>query len=159
MGPQLLSGLLSANLASKRLSLHTRRAKVYVCAKWLLMKDFHNRRLSLITRSVSVFCAASFLFFLLYSAPHRVHHFFDQVQPADHHSDNRRDKPDHHQKRAGDSDCVFQASASHCAIGLTAQIAPFTLAPFVQNLVSCPESPSRDLFLSGSFQIRAPPQI
>jgi hypothetical protein len=123
------------------------------------MKDIHRRRISLITRSVSVFCAASFLFFLLYSAPHRVHHFFDQVQPADHHSDDHRGKSDHHQKPAGDSDCVFQASASHCAIGLTAQIAAFTGTPFVQNLVLFLENPSRDLVLTGSFQIRAPPQI
>jgi hypothetical protein len=97
--------------------------------------------------------AAAFLFFLLYSSPHRVHHFFEQVQPQSHEHSH-----DHRDASSNDSDCVFQSAASRCSVGLTAQIEPLTLTLIVHSPVFFHESSSQDQFLTGSFQIRAPPQ-
>jgi hypothetical protein len=109
-------------------------------------------------RGAYALCAASFLFFLLYSAPHRVHHFFEQFKAAnhdahDHHSQSeRRDPP------SNDSNCVFQVSANSCALGLTALIQPLTLTQFVQRLFISQETTHLPQFLFAAFQIRAPPK-
>jgi hypothetical protein len=114
---------------------------------------------SRIIRGLYIFWAASFLFFLFYSAPHRVHHFFDQVQPAsraasgDHH-----DKTDQQNKAPNASDCVFQASANRCAVGLTAQTQPPAKTRLVQVIFVFHDATNQHQFLASAFHIRAPPK-
>jgi hypothetical protein len=124
------------------------------------MKNAPQRSPSTITRCTSAFWAASFLFFLLYSAPHRVHHFFERTAPHSHdQSHNDHHQPNHHDNSAPNgSDCVFQVSASRCTIGLAAQIQPLVLMLFAQRSLVFPKSTSPEQSLAGSFQIRAPPQ-
>jgi hypothetical protein len=124
------------------------------------MRNALHKSPELLSRSLSGLCAASFLFFLLYTAPHRVHHFFDQVQTVIHHdSDHDHQTSDHQDKSTADSDCPFQASVNRCAIGLGTQSEPATLARFVQSPIFFHETASQAQFLPGSFQIRSPPKF
>ena len=103
--------------------------------------------------------AAAFLFFVLYSAPHRVHHFFEQGQTASHDDADGHHGPSNGQNRLpNDSDCVFQASASRCSVGLTAEIQLPTLTLVAQGNFLLPNSSRQQQFLPGVFQIRAPPK-
>ena len=89
------------------------------------MKPMALRPRPLITRSASALWAASFLFFLLYSAPHQVHHFFDQFPQAHQHDADHEHAPtDRNNRSAADSNCVFQVSASRCHLGLAWQVIP-----------------------------------
>jgi len=107
----------------------------------------------------SAFYAAAFLFFLVYSAPHRVHHFFEKIPAASHeHADGHHNNPDHQNKSPTESDCVFQATASRCVIGLTPLIQPLTTALPVHNFVDFPHTVIPQISLSSVFQIRAPPK-
>ena len=115
-------------------------------------------RFSRIMRGAYALCATSFLFFLLYSAPHRVHHVFEQIEAANHraaHGHHDESKP--RNNSANESDCVFQAAANRCAIGPMAQIQPLTVIQFVQHLFVSKETPHLRQFLSAAFPIRAPP--
>jgi hypothetical protein len=104
--------------------------------------------------------AAAFLFFLVYSAPHRVHHFFDQANLTSHdHSDNHHGESNHNDKSTQDPDCFFQAAANRCVFGSTEQIQPLTLALIVYDLLVFNDSPDQQQFLAGIFQIRAPPIV
>jgi len=122
------------------------------------MNDFNHRKYSESTRLTHLGFAASFLFFLLYSAPHRVHHLFEQIEAA-----NRQGAHDRHgeSKRqntsSNGSDCVFQASANRCAIGLTTQTPQLTLTLLIQSTVDFREKIHPHQFLGAAFQIRAPP--
>jgi hypothetical protein len=123
------------------------------------MLNARAHRRSRIIRSAYALCAASFLFFLIYTAPHRVHHIFDQFEAADRHGAR-----DHHSKSerrdpsSSDSNCVFQVSANRCAVGPTPLIQPLTLAQFVQRLLVFQEKTRPRQFLSAAFPIRAPPK-
>jgi hypothetical protein len=106
------------------------------------------------TRSAAALWASCFLFFLIYSAPHRVHHFFEQFPQAHH--------PDGDHKHSGtskenDSNCAFQVSASRCHLGLAWQITPASLPVFIQALTVFHATDSGLNFLPTGFQIRAPP--
>jgi hypothetical protein len=112
-----------------------------------------------IVRGLYTLWAGSFLFFLFYSAPHRVHHFFDQVRPASHAvSGDHHDETDQRDKVPSASDCVFQAAANRCAFGLTAHSLALTQTLFVQELIAFHESIGQQQFLTSAFQIRAPPK-
>jgi hypothetical protein len=114
---------------------------------------------SRIVRGLYTICAASFLFFLSYSAPHRVHHFFDEVQPASHAgADDHHDKTDQQNKAPSASDCVFQASANRCAFWLTAQTQPLSQILLVQGTVVFHDTTNQHQFLASAFHIRAPPK-
>jgi hypothetical protein len=108
-------------------------------------------------RAARALSAAAFLFFLLYSTPHRVHHFFEQTQAASHQDGHDHGDRDRRKTPLNESTCVFQASINRCAIGPTAQIQPLTLTQSIQGLVVSKETPPLRQFLSGAFQIRAPP--
>jgi hypothetical protein len=124
------------------------------------MKNAPQRSPSTITRCASAFWAASFLFFLLYSAPHRVHHFFEQTAPHSHdQSHNDHHQPNHHDNSApSGSDCVFQVSASRCALSLAPQIDTPIPTESVHILASIGENKSAQSFFTRPFQIRAPPK-
>jgi hypothetical protein len=71
-------------------------------------------------RDLSALCVAALLFFLCYTAPHRVHHFFDRAQPqSTAHTDDHHGNSDTSNQPPNDTDCVFQTSANRCAAGLS----------------------------------------
>src|SRR5262245_21625693 len=116
-------------------------------------------KLPRLTRGASALCAAAFLLFLIYSAPHRVHHVFEQIEAASH-----EDAHDHHggSKRQNSSpnhsDCAFQASANRCTIGLTALVHLSTPTWLVQRLFAFQEKSDFKQLLAAAFPIRAPPR-
>jgi hypothetical protein len=102
--------------------------------------------------------AAAFLFFLVYSAPHRVHHFFDQAKLASHnHSEDDHHGSNHNDKSTKEPDCVFQASANRCVFGSMEQVQALTLSLVVYDLLVFQNSAEPQQFLNGVFHIRAPP--
>ena len=109
-------------------------------------------------RGAYALCAASFLFFLLYSAPHRVHHLLDRVDPV-----SQVDSGDHHGKTdqqnqlPDNSDCVFQASVNRCAFGVTAQFQLQPEALLFESLLVFHDIIRPQQHLAAAFQIRAPP--
>jgi predicted DNA repair protein MutK len=114
--------------------------------------------MSRFSRGARALLATSFLFFLAYSAPHRVHHFFDQVQSAGQHDSTDHHNPTDHQNQSPKgSDCVFQISAARCVFGLAAKLHALALAPLVQAFVAFPEFDRQQQFLAAAFLIRAPP--
>jgi hypothetical protein len=125
----------------------------------MLMTAIASHRSSGIIRSAYALCAASFLFFLIYTAPHRVHHLFNQFEAADHHgARDHHSKSDHRDPSSSDSNCVFQVSANRCAVGLTPLIQPLPLTQFVQRLLVSQEKTRPRQFLTAAFHIRAPPK-
>ena len=116
--------------------------------------------MSRLSRGAYALLAASFLFFILYSAPHRVHHFFDQAQEVSQHDTGvHHGNTDHQNELPADPDCVFQASANRCAFGVTAQFQPLTLILLVQDLLIFYDTTRPQQFLTAAFHIRAPPKI
>jgi hypothetical protein len=104
-------------------------------------------------------CSGVFLFFLLFSAPHRVHHFFDSYQQAHHGADaddHRRHAP--HTPIGNDSNCVFQAAANGCQLLPTALIQVFSPSVILADLTVAANSAIRQRFFPRVFQIRAPPK-
>ena len=125
--------------------------------KNLDMRISHNPAHSKI-RGLGALCTATFLFFLIYTAPHRVHHFFDQAGPLSHAraGEHSRDA-DRPSPARDDTDCVFQASASRCAASITAE--PPTL-PSVKRYLSFAVPVDHRFshrFVAAPFQSRAPP--
>lgn len=109
--------------------------------------------------AASLLCAGVFLLFLLCSAPHRVHHFFDSSRQAgnasnatDHHG-NKQDNPSNNA-----SSCVFQAAANGCHLGSTALVLLFSPSSLVANLTGSVNSKLPKSFHPYASQIRAPPQ-
>ena len=144
--------------APERLSYLTRRYKVNRrCEKMTYCND---QKIARLNRGTYAFLAASFLFFILYSAPHRVHHFFERTEPVSHASadDHHRDSKQPNQVPKN-TDCIFQASANRCAFGATAQFQPLTLILLVQDLLIFYDTARPQQFLTAAFHIRAPPKI
>jgi hypothetical protein len=103
-------------------------------------------------------CATAFLFFLVYAAPHRVHHFFDQVRSAaQDHSDRHHGTADHHDKTSKEPSCAFQVSANRCVLGTTGHIQLLTLALIADDIFVSQDSAGQQQSLTDVFQIRAPP--
>jgi len=114
---------------------------------------------SRITRAFYASWAASLLFFLCYSAPHRVHHFFDQIQPASHAtSGDHHGETDQRDNVPTSSDCVFQAAANRCAFGLTAQPLVLAQTTLIQEFVVFRDTTHQSKYLASVFHIRAPPK-
>jgi hypothetical protein len=123
------------------------------------MKTAAHRPRQLITRSASALWAASFLFFLLYSAPHQVHHFFDQVPQAHRHDADHEHAPtDRNNRSATDSNCVFQVTASRCHLGLAWQLIPASLPILVRPLIFFHAANRGANPFPTAFQSRAPPR-
>jgi len=113
---------------------------------------------STIRRCGSAFWAAAFLFFLLYSAPHQVHHVFEQPPQAHHHGANHdHSTGDRHDRSSTDSNCVFQISASRCYLGLVANFLPAVLPMLIGLFTDIHPSDSGSTYLAAAFHIRAPP--
>jgi len=114
---------------------------------------------SLTSRSAYALCAATLLFFLIYTAPHRVHHFFDQVQSANHEGSGDQNNNEQPNKSGAESDCVFQVSANRCALSTTAPFQPLALLTrLVEDIFVCYDTNRPQQYLTAAFQIRAPPK-
>jgi hypothetical protein len=122
------------------------------------MRIIRHRFRFIMTRGAPALWAASFLFFLIYSQPHRVHHFFEQF-PAAHQQDNNHHHPsrDHHNRRTNDSNCVFQVSASRCHLGLAAQVSPEPPPIWISPIKFSGTTTQTTDFRPAVFHIRAPP--
>ena len=124
----------------------------------LLLKPMALRPRPLITRSASALWAASFLFFLLYSTPHQVHHFFEQFPQAHHHDgDHEHTDSNHSNHASNDSNCAFQVSASRCHLGLAWQVTPASLPVLVRPPTLSQAANNGANLLPLPFQSRAPP--
>jgi hypothetical protein len=122
------------------------------------MKSIHQRPTAIRWRASAAFWAASFLFFLIYSAPHQVHHFFDQSSKADHHdADHEHQNTDRNSGSSSDSRCAFQISASRCHLGLAWQVAPALLPILVRPFIVFQAVDNDANFRLAAFHIRAPP--
>jgi hypothetical protein len=122
-----------------------------------MMNALRNKSYSL-NRGLGALCAGSFLFFLCYTAPHRVHHFFDQARPLSHASaDDHHSNSDKPNQAPDAADCVFQASANRCADGLIATVQPLATIWRHQPFVVLFDHQYPHQFISATFQSRAPP--
>lgn len=121
------------------------------------MNALRNKTCSLI-RGLSALCAASFLFFLFYTAPHRVHHFFEQARPLSHASaDDHHGNSDKPNQAPDAADCVFQASANRSADALSAEFQPLATIWCHQSVVVPLDHQYPHQFISAPFHSRAPP--
>jgi hypothetical protein len=116
-----------------------------------------HKNISPVRRSFYLAVSALFLFFLIYSAPHQVHHVFDQVRQSDRYSEDHHSNTDRRGPAKQDSTCVFQSVASRCHASATAVAQPTAVSVLVQNLAGFSEAAGHQRFIPGTFQIRAPP--
>lgn len=117
------------------------------------------RRRAVTIRWLSFLTALFVVAFIVDSAPHRVHHLFENVQFNHNHEDTDSRHSDSHPTKSASSqpDCVFQSVAGHCHLSSTP---PVHLASFQASSEDITFSfPDRIpyLVLVSSFQIRAPP--
>jgi hypothetical protein len=118
-----------------------------------------DRKATRLRRCAHAILATSFLFFLVYSTPHRVHHIFDRAQAVDEHDSAGHHGPtDHQDKSSSDSDCVFQITANRCAFDVSAKFQIQTLTPLVHGFIAARKFDRQQQFLATTFQIRAPPR-
>jgi len=118
-----------------------------------------SHKSSRVIRGAYALCTVSFLFFLLYSSPHRVHHFFEQTQASSHEDGHNHSNRDGQKTPPNEPTCVFQASVNRCAIGPTAQIELLALTHVIENISVSHENTDQHEFLAAAFQIRAPPIV
>jgi hypothetical protein len=118
-----------------------------------------------IKRGLHLHVAASFLFFLVVSAPHRVHHFFEQGgfaprSGAAHSHDAGEESHDHQrapQGTGGGVDCTVQSLAQNAH----AAAAPLIALPFEQFARAHVDQPAftrAASFNPSPFSQRAPPR-
>jgi hypothetical protein len=112
------------------------------------------------SRALYLSVAGSLLFFLVYSTPHRVHHFFDSHKAEAHQKSADEHHDDHHRRsHPTEPDCVFQAAANGCQFGLTTN-APLTTAPptEIRRFDAPTHNRAQLQYLIKAFQVRAPPK-
>ena len=100
--------------------------------------------------------ATFFLFFLVYSAPHRVHHFFDKY-PAHQPPTVEQSAQSGNHSKAPDVSCVFHLAAKSCHL-VSAAVHVAALPVFFENFSSWSQARIAARFLSNAFLIRAPPK-
>jgi hypothetical protein len=116
-----------------------------------------HKHISPVRRSLYLGISALFLFFLIYSTPHQVHHVFDQVRQSDHHSEDHHSNTDRRVPAKQNPTCVFQSVASRCHAKATAVVQFSAVSVLVQNLAGFSETAGHPRFIPGTFHIRAPP--
>jgi hypothetical protein len=127
-----------------------------------------QRFTSKIRRGLYVSVAAAFWFFLAASAPHRVHHFFEQFPAADdhpvahakthEHTDGKQHSHEgHHNGRPSQqTDCAVLSVAQHAQASL---VQAFSFAVLESAVASHRELPTAtaSTFNPAPFSQRAPP--
>ena len=112
------------------------------------------------THTLRLLCAASLLFFLFYTAPHRVHHSFEQLASGTHrHADTPKRDPDQPNQSPVASDCVFQTAAGRCTFGGSAALPSLASAFSLQERIFFATASRPHRLLDKSFEIRAPPAV
>jgi hypothetical protein len=130
-----------------------------------------GRPVSKLQRSLYLAAAAAFCFFLVASAPHRVHHFFERPpEPATrdaahaenhdhignaHHSHDHHD-PDRDRRPQQENDCVVLSVAQNAHASLV-QLFTFTLFDFAIPRRHEPCAAPASSFSSAPRSQRAPP--
>jgi hypothetical protein len=123
------------------------------------MAGQYSRGLMKFPKVSSLTTSALFLFFLIYSPPHQVHHFFDQHNASHHSSTVDQDRHgDHHKPDPQDTTCVFQTVAKTCHANLGSAIHTFAVPLVIEKLFPPIKASIFSSFLRGAFQIRAPPK-
>lgn len=119
-----------------------------------------SRKISNRIESAGAFVAAAFLlFFTAYVQPHRVHHFFEQLQPANR-TDGHAHEQESHQKEnqpTKDPDCVFQVSVNRCIFGQTSLAPAFDFAFIYEPLIVSHAETTHSSEQFKQLPIRAPP--
>jgi len=155
---------LSGVAGDWRLRSRARRFRIAIKAMTLL-----GKQLSLTKRGLCLNAAISLLFFLIFSAPHRVHHFFEQTstpaahrvahgQAHDHFNGNDRDAHDQSPPASKQSDCAVLSVAQTAHGSL---VALFTL-PIFDGAATCRHDHRVTTVVSRHFSLaspRAPPQL
>jgi hypothetical protein len=122
------------------------------------MNGTDHRTISRAGKYAAALWAAAFLFFLLYSAPHQVHHVFERLpQPHHHDADHDHSKSDPQGGPSADSNCVFQVAASRCHLGLAWHVAPVLLPSLTGIPIAFHSTNRSSTNHAVAFQIRAPP--
>lgn len=149
---------------SPRLRLPARRFRIAVKAMRRRGKNFSLVRLGLcLNAAISLFC------FLVFSAPHRVHHFFEQTSiPRTHHfadeqthdhsggSEPSQHSPSPPASKASDCIVLSVAQSAHASV-----VASFSLPVFGDTDTWCPDPRAAvtAFRLSSPASPRAPPQL
>jgi hypothetical protein len=108
-------------------------------------------------RFLGFFIASALLFFLAYSAPHRVHHSFAQPAESHEHDSNPREHSDRPDPPVNEPPCVFQSVAAGCHLRFIAQVTFRSLQIFTEpTTVRRYSIPPHHLVIT-AFAIRAPP--
>jgi hypothetical protein len=102
--------------------------------------------------------SAFFLFFLIYSTPHRVHHFFDEHKAQRGSTAEQYPEGPNHTPKSTDTSCVFHLASKSCHISLTSAIHIASVPILIENLSSIFHTRIVSSFLPKAFQIRAPPE-
>jgi hypothetical protein len=101
--------------------------------------------------------SAFFLFFLIYSTPHRVHHFFDehkahQTSTVDQDPQSERDRTN-----TPDTPCVIQTAAKTCQASLPSIIGVVSIPSVIKKVLFPFTTRIPSYLFPSAFQIRAPP--
>jgi hypothetical protein len=108
-------------------------------------------------RFLGFFIASALLFFLAYSAPHRVHHSFEKAAESQEHDSNQHEHSDRQNPPVNEPPCVFQSVAAGCHLRFIAQITFSSLQIFTEKTTARRCSiPPYHLAIT-AFAIRAPP--
>jgi hypothetical protein len=102
--------------------------------------------------------SALFLFFLIYSTPHRVHHLFDNHKSHGASTVDQSTEGQSHNPKSTDTSCVFHLASKSCHISLTSAIHIASVPIFINDLSSRFDTRIVSSFLPNAFQIRAPPK-
>src|SRR5439155_25755937 len=93
-----------------------------------------SRGLMKFPRLASLATSALFVFFLIYSTPHQVHHFFDQHKAPDGGSTVDRDlQCERHKPNSQDTNCVFQIVTKSCHLSATSFSDIFSFPIYTKN--------------------------
>jgi hypothetical protein len=125
-----------------------------------------GKKTTILTRTICFGSALALLFFLIASAPHRVHHFFEQIPlPEDlnlAHADNHHSgEHDHDQKPKPSSqqnDCVLLSVAQHSQVSA---VQSFDIA-IVDTIIAHRQEPklvTASVFNFSPCSQRAPPLV
>jgi hypothetical protein len=99
-----------------------------------------------------------FLFFLIYSTPHRVHHLFDEHKAQSGSTAEQSPEGPNHTPKSPDTSCAFHLASKSCHISLTSTVHIASVPLFIKDLASILNTRIVSSFLPNAFQIRAPPK-
>lgn len=104
--------------------------------------------------------SAFFLSFLIFSTPHRVHHFFDEHKLPDRFTTGNNDRQgNHHRTNSEETTCVFQTVAKTCHVSVSSAVHVFSVPVFIKTVLLPSDARVPSRFLLNALKIRAPPEF